>query len=79
MNSETSISTYEEIFKDRLNGCTIRMIKVADDLNSISVIDNCLLNSGPDSTDYLNFSFSKDGKYLVIYSKSDNFIKLFNG
>jgi hypothetical protein len=78
------VSNFQEIFKDRINGCTIRLIKTSDNLDSIKVIDSYVYNLEDSPIDLDNMedcnykkvkiAFSVDGRYFVIYS---NFVKVF--
>jgi hypothetical protein len=54
------VSTFENIFAERIKGCTIRLIQTHDDLDSISVVDQYVYAQIP-RVDGMNISFSIDG------------------
>ena len=70
LNKPRSINTFEEIFKDKIKGCTIRLIRTEKDLGSIVEVDSFVFDEEP-RLEKLRAEFSIDGKYLVIYSKKN--------
>ena len=54
------VSTFENIFSERIKGCTIRLIQTHDDLDSISVVDQYVYAQKP-RVDGMNISFSMNG------------------
>lgn len=75
-NKDKSVNKFEDIFKDKIKGCTIRLIKTEKDLTNISIIDSFVFDEVP-RLDKLRAEFSIDGKYLVIYSRENQFARVF--
>jgi hypothetical protein len=66
-NRKADINSFEEIFQEKIKGCTIRLIRTQKDLGSITILDSFVFDEIP-RLDRLKVEFSINGKYLVIYS-----------
>ena len=75
-NKEVKTQSFEEIFKDSIKGCTIRLIKTDEDLNSMTVLSSYVYDEVV-RVDKVKAEFSIDGKYLVLYSNVNKFIKVY--
>jgi hypothetical protein len=81
------VKKFEELFKDKITGCSIRLIKTHEDLSTITQIDEYVFKDYKvredgqkmpiKRIDKLSLSFSFDGKVFVLFSKENNFIKVF--
>ena len=68
--------SFEEIFKDSIKGCSIRLIQTDEDLNSMTVLSSYVFDELI-RVDKVKAEFSIDGKYLVLYSNANQFIKVY--
>lgn len=75
-NKAAKTQSFEDIFKDSIKGCTIRLIKTDEDLNSMTVLNSYVFDEEV-RVDKVKAEFSIDGKYLVLYSNVNKFIKVY--
>ena len=75
-NRPAQVQSFEEIFKDNIKGCTVRLIRTDKDLNSMTVLSSYVFDQFP-RIDKMKAEFSIDGKYLVLYSNANRFIKVY--
>jgi hydrogenase maturation factor len=71
------ISNFKTLFADKLMGCTLRLIKMEDNLSVIKLVDQVVLIHSGIKIDKIDMNFSKDGRFLTIFSKLHKFIKVY--
>jgi hypothetical protein len=59
-NKPKSVNTFEEIFKEKTKGCTIRLIRTEKKLGSITVLDSFVFEE-EQRLEKLKVEFSIDG------------------
>ena len=62
--------------KDSIKGCAIRLIQTDEDLNTMTVLSSYVFDEDV-RVDKVKAEFSIDGKYLVLYSNENKFIKVY--
>jgi hypothetical protein len=71
------VKRFDEIFSERITGCTLRLIRTESELSSIKVVDLYTFTEVP-RLDHLNVTFSVCGRYFVIFSKENQFFRMYN-
>ena len=70
------VNRFEDTFKTKITGCTIRVIQTQKDLNSIKMIDDFTFAEVP-RIDHIDIKFSRDGKFFVLFSKENGFFRVY--
>ena len=70
------VNRFEDTFKTKITGCTIRVIQTQKDLNSIKLVDDFTFTDVP-RIDHIDIKFSRDGKFFVLFSKENGFFRIY--
>jgi transcriptional regulator of heat shock response len=76
VGKDVVVNRFEDIFQEKIQGCTLRLIQTQKELSSIKLIDSYTFADTP-RIDKLEFRFSIGGKYFAIFSKENNFFRVY--
>ena len=75
--NQESVESFENLFKDKIMGCSIRLSHTTEGLGSVDKQGEHFFIDEP-RIDQLDMQFSLDGELFALYSKESKFIRLFS-